>query len=361
MQEVLHHLAQQPGDTDKFRWAIGCLGFISIITQIGTVAAQPERSSAFTGGRTKSRQPTANRGSYGNATVDAAGPGPWAKRGMTGMRGLTGDGLPAALAAEETLSDATNQLKHAFADPPPEKIAPRTQKNTARYKRQQGTDHQLRHAANRHHKARIEPLQLHSDEPACRDLDGPPSRVPDALKPLFFTAGAYADLPACHDSDPPHSSSPATGEHHFATSGTTTPYLPLPVESVVATSTALTSCYISQNKHICRVTKAGFWILSGYSMYWLYNYVSTGWRGVPASPPHAADLPHYSPNAIETTPAVVRSPATEAAPAAQKRRQPKPAAVALPQASTAARAGSSSLPAPGLPTRPIDGEAPMLE
>lgn len=203
LQEVLHHLAQQPGDTDKFRWAIGCLGFISIITQIGTVAAQPERSSAFTGGRTKSRQPTANRGSYGNATVDAAGPGPWAKRGMTGMRGLTGDGLPAALAAEETLSDATNQLKHAFADPPPEKIAPRTQKNTARYKRQQGTDHQLRHAANRHHKARIEPLQLHSDEPACRDLDGPPSRVPDALKPLFFTAGAYADLPACHDSDPP--------------------------------------------------------------------------------------------------------------------------------------------------------------
>ncbi len=116
LQEVLLHLAQQPGDADKYRRAIGYLGLISIITHIGAVAAQPERPSAYTGGQALARQPTADEGAHGNATVDTAGPGVWAQRRMTGTRGLTGNGLSAPLVAKEASRYETTP-SHRY-DPP---------------------------------------------------------------------------------------------------------------------------------------------------------------------------------------------------------------------------------------------------
>ncbi|WP_406705209.1 hypothetical protein [Sodalis sp.] len=53
LQTVLHHLAQRPGDADKYRRAVGYLSLIGIITHIGAVTALPDRPPgrrASTGG-----------------------------------------------------------------------------------------------------------------------------------------------------------------------------------------------------------------------------------------------------------------------------------------------------------------------
>lgn len=472
LQEVLLHLAQQPGDADKYRRAINYLGLISIITHIGAVAAQPERPSAFTGGRASARQRAADEGVHGNATADTAGPGAWAKRRMTGMRSLTSHGLSAPLTAKEALRYETTPSILSTTMPVLEQIAPQTQQNAARDKRQPSAHHRLRHTAHRARKHKTkpaatlarkpvlasaevsavdiirsaaakppsasavqmpaislmaptmtpaanlmsvsgahqqnlrdrrhiayrpgrawdQPVHPHSDLPPCEDLDGPPSRLPDASKPLFFLTDTDSDLPPCPSLTGPHGRQPDTQTPPFATSGKTAHYLPLHIESVVTTSTVLSSCLFSQNKHVCAVTKAGIFFFSGYLAHWLYQSVTAPSHGVPASPPPALDSPpgadlhsdrHNAPAmdpvpsavtapVLEAALSTVKTPGPEAALAAVKIPAPQaasmvvetpatkttPASVALSQASTGA--GSLSLTASGLPIPQFDGEAPAL-
>ncbi|MBT9433221.1 hypothetical protein JZM24_15850 [Candidatus Sodalis endolongispinus] len=495
LQEVLLHLAQQPGDADKYRRTINYLGLISIITHIGAVAAQPERPSAFTGGRASARQRAADEGVHGNATADTAGPGAWAKRRLTGMRSSTSHGLSAPLTAKEALRYETTPSILSTTMPVLEQIAPQTQQNAARDKRQPSAHHR-RHAAHRARKHKTkpaatlarkpvlasaevsaadiirssaakppstsavqmpanslmatamtpaanlmsvsgahqqnlrdrrhtayrpgrawdQPVHPHSDLPPCEDLDGPPSRLPDASKSLFFLTDTNFDLPPCPSLTGPHGRQPDTQAPPFATSGKTAHYLPLHIESVVTTSTALSSCLFSQNKHVCAVTKAGSFFFSGYLAHWLYQSVTAPSHGVPASPPPALDPPPGAdlqsdrqnapamdpvPSAVtapvseaalltvktpvsESALSTVKTPGSEAALAAVKTPGPEaafaavkipapqaasmvvetpatktaPASVALSQASTGA--GSLSLTASGLPIPLLDGQAPAL-
>lgn len=309
LQEVLLHLAQQPGDADKYRRAIGYLGLISIITHIGAVAAQPERPSAYTGGRALARQPAADEGAHGNATVDTAGPGVWAQRRMTGTRGLTGNGLSASLVAKEASRYETTPSIRSTVSPALEQIAPQTQQHAARHKRQQSADHRLRHAAHRARKQKTKPAApvARKSVLAPAEVSGahimhssaaqPPSNSASAVQMpansliaptltpaanLMALPGAHQqnlrgrrhaayrpggawnqpvhlhpDLPRCPDLDGPHSRHPDSEKYHFTTSGKTAHYLPLHIESLVTTSTALSSCFFRRTSTFALSLKRG--------------------------------------------------------------------------------------------------------
>ncbi|CAK8740779.1 hypothetical protein SODG_004256 [Sodalis praecaptivus] len=115
LQTVLHHLAQRPGDADKYRRAVGYLSLIGIITHIGAVTALPDRPPAHTGSRAAEPLPAA--GGCGNATVDAAGACAGMNSRMTGLRGLPAKGVSPSLMADAGLRYATSQALRAAANP----------------------------------------------------------------------------------------------------------------------------------------------------------------------------------------------------------------------------------------------------
>ncbi|MFT4465887.1 MAG: hypothetical protein ACMX3H_16185 [Sodalis sp. (in: enterobacteria)] len=190
MQKELHHLAQRPGDAEKYWRAVGYLSLIGIITQIGAVAVLPDRPLAHTGGRAVVRQPAAGDCTRGNTTVDAAGACAWMKSRMTGMRGLTGKGLSPARAVDPGLSYQTSQALRAAANPDREQDAPLGPQQTRHNGPRQEARHRRCLAAHRARKQKTTPAVDVADRSAIA-----PARNASAASP-HTTAVKPARAPA---------------------------------------------------------------------------------------------------------------------------------------------------------------------
>lgn len=142
---------------------------------------------------------------------------------------------------------------------------------------------------------------------------------------------------------------PAVLHSHYATSGEAKEYVRLEIQPAVATSTAISTCLLSRDRHACGIataTAVGY-LICGYSLRLLHEYVAAAWHGAPACPPSA----HYPPTTDETLSRPTLSAIAEMTGSeAQAAAKAEPSAKALPPAATQVETGTKSVASAALPT-----------
>lgn len=204
--------------------------------------------------------------------------------------------------------------------------------------------HHPKNPRNRRHAARRDNrfLTQHPDVSPHRPTDPSLGLAPDEriIRASDFLGGG--ELNALTNPQP------AVLHSHYATSGEAKEYVRLEIQPTVATSTAISTCLLSQDRHACGIataTAVGY-LFCGYSLRLLQEYVAAAWHGAPSRPPSA----HYPPTTDETLSRPTLSAIAEMTGSeAQAAAKAELSARALSPAATQVATGTKSVASAALP------------